>query len=89
VTRGTCELLIGNNNLESIDGEIVGHACGGASVNGFVHLSPLFSLWTFLHFSHTCSKLSCSIVPTKSHVFTSFVKVIRHIVELKLIKSIS
>ncbi len=55
MTRGTCELLIGNNNLESTDGEIVGHACGGANVDAFVHLSPLFCLWTFVHFSHICS----------------------------------
>ncbi len=89
MTRGTCELLIGNKDLESTSGEIVGHDCGGVSVDAFVHLSPLFCLWTFVHFSHICSKLSCSIVPTKSHVSTSFVKVIRHIVELKLIKSIS
>jgi hypothetical protein len=89
LTRGTCELLIGNEDLESTNGEIIGHTCGGASVDAFVHLSPLFFLWTCVQFSHTCSKLSYSIVPTKNHVSTSFVKVIRHIMELKLIKSIS
>ncbi len=88
MTRGTCKLLIGNEDLESTNGEIVGHAYGGASVDAFVHLVPLFFLWNF-HFSHTCSKLSCPIVPTKSHVSTSFVKVIKHIMELKLLKSIS
>ncbi len=70
MTRRKCELLIGNKDLESTNGEIVGHACGGASVDAFVHLSPLIFLWTFVHFSHTCSKLSCSIVLTKSHVST-------------------
>ncbi len=50
MTRGTCELLVDNKDLESTNGEIVGRACGGASVDAFVHLSPLFCLWTFVHF---------------------------------------
>lgn len=49
-TRGTCEVLVGNENVESTNGEIVGHACGGASANAFIHLLSLFYVCFCLFF---------------------------------------
>jgi hypothetical protein len=39
VTSGICELVVGNMDVDSSKGVVVGHACGEADVDVFVFLS--------------------------------------------------
>jgi hypothetical protein len=38
VTSGICELVVGNMDVDSSKGVVVGHACGEADVDVFVFL---------------------------------------------------
>jgi len=42
VTGGTYELVVANMDVEFNNGAFVGHSCGGADVDGFVHILPPF-----------------------------------------------
>ncbi len=77
MTSGICELIVGNMDVDSSKGVVVGHAYGEADV--IVFLLPLLCL----HFSSFFSQLSkvflSSRAKKKSSIFTSPVKAIKHI----------
>ncbi len=44
MTSGICELIVGNMDVDSNKGVVVGHACNEVDANVFVFLLPLSSL---------------------------------------------
>ncbi len=44
MTSGICELVVGNMDVDSSKGVVVGHACSEANVDVFVLLLPLLCL---------------------------------------------